>query len=181
MDKVQLFDKKFKKYISQEEIEKAISKVAEKLNEDYKNSGKIPVLLCILNGSIIFTSELMKRLDFQLEVVSMKLTSYQGESSTGVVKQAMGLTSDIKGKEVIVVEDIVDTGLTIVEINNILEKAGVEKIKFCTLLLKPEVYDKNIKLDYVGMEIPNKFIVGYGLDYLEIGRNLNDIYVIDED
>ena len=149
MKKITLFDKSFRTFIPNEQIEEAIDKVADKINADFAGSNDVPVLLCILNGSIMFTAELMKRLDFNCELVSMKLSSYEGTSSTGKIRQVMGMTGDIKGKRVIVVEDIVDTG--------------------------------NVKLDYVGMEIPNKFIVGFGLDYNELGRNFKDIYVIDED
>ena len=140
----------------------------------------IPVLLCVLNGSIMFTAELMKRLTFNCQIVSTKLTSYEGTSTTGEVKQAMGLTADIKGRRVIVVEDIVDSGNTIVELKRILEEKGASESRICTLLLKPDAYKKDIKLDYVAMEIPNDFIVGFGLDYDELGRNLKDIYVLDK-
>ena len=140
----------------------------------------IPILLCVLNGSIMFTAELMKRLTFNCQIVSTKLTSYEGTSTTGKVKQAMGLTADIKGRRVIVVEDIVDSGNTIVELKRILEEKGAAESRICTLLLKPDAYKKDIKLDYVAMEIPNDFIVGFGLDYDELGRNLKDIYVLDK-
>jgi hypoxanthine phosphoribosyltransferase len=139
----------------------------------------IPILLCVLNGSIMFTAELMKRLKFNCQVVSTKLTSYEGTSTTGKVKQAMGLTSDISGRRVIIIEDIVDSGNTIVELKRILDENGVSESKVCTLLYKPEAYKKDVKLDYVAMEIPNDFIVGFGLDYNELGRNLQDIYVLD--
>lgn len=129
----------------------------------------------------MFTAELMKRLDFNCELVSMKLSSYEGTSSTGKIRQVMGMTGDIKGKRVIVVEDIVDTGNTIVDLKKIVAERGASDCKICTMLLKPEVYHKDVKLDYVGMEIPNKFIVGFGLDYNELGRNFKDIYIIDED
>ena len=123
--------------------------------------------------------ELMKRLEFDCEVVSIKLTSYEGTNSTGKVKQALGLTSSLKGKRVIIVEDIVDTGNTIVELKRIIEEAGAKQSYVCTMLLKPDVYTKDIALDYVAMEIPNAFIVGFGLDYDELGRNYKDIYVLD--
>lgn len=181
MDHVRLKDKTFKTFIGNETIMKAIDEVAAKINADYRNSTDIPVLLCVLNGSIMFMAELMKRLEFNLEVVSIKLTSYTGTSSTGKVRQAMGLTSDIKGRRVIIVEDIVDTGNTIMELKNILKEHGAAESRVCTMLLKPEVYTKDETLDYVAIEIPNRFIVGFGLDYDELGRNLKDIYVLDED
>jgi hypoxanthine phosphoribosyltransferase len=124
--------------------------------------------------------ELMQRLRFNCQIVSIKMTSYEGTSTTGRVKQAMGLTSDIKGRRVIIVEDIVDTGNTIVELKDILAEAGATETYICTMLYKPEAYTKDTKLDYVAMEIPNEFIVGFGLDYNELGRNLKDIYVLDK-
>ena len=179
MNKVKLYDKTFKPFIPYERLEKAIDVVAEKINADFNGCEDIPVILCVLNGSIMFTSELMKRLTFNCQIVSTKLTSYEGTNTTGKVKQAMGLTADIKGRRVIVVEDIVDSGNTIVELKRILEEEGASESRICTLLLKPDAYKKDIKLDYVAMEIPNDFIVGFGLDYDELGRNLKDIYVLD--
>ena len=179
MEKITLKDKSFRLSIPYERISDAIDKVAEKINKDFQNSEDIPVLLCVLNGSIMFIGELMKRLDFNCQIVSTKLTSYEGTSSKGVVKQALGLTSDLKGRKVIVIEDIVDTGNTIVELKRILEEAGASEIRICSLLLKPDAYKKNIPIDYIAMEIPNDFIVGFGLDYDELGRNYKDIYVLD--
>ena len=128
----------------------------------------------------MFTAELMKRLDFDCELISMKLSSYDGTQSTGNVREVMGMTGSVKGKRVIVVEDIVDTGNTIVDLKRIVKEKGATDCKICTMLLKPEVYKKAVKLDYVAMEIPNRFIVGFGLDYNELGRNYRDIYILDE-
>ena len=179
MEKVLLKDKTFKKFITYDKISAAIDDVADKINADFKDAQDCPVLLCVLNGSIMFMGELMKRLTFNCQIVSTKLTSYVGTSTTGNVRQAMGLTADIKGRRVIIVEDIVDSGNTIVELKNILEEHGAASSYICTLLFKPEAYKKDIALDYVAMEIPNEFIVGFGLDYDELGRNFKDIYVID--
>ena len=179
MSKITLHDKTFKKAIPYEELSKAIDKVADNINADFAGCEDIPILLCVLNGSIMFMGELMQRLNFNCQVVSIKLTSYEGTSTTGRVKQAMGLTSDITGRRVIVVEDIVDSGNTIVELKEILAEKGAAESYICTLLLKPEAYKKDVKIDYVAMEIPNDFIVGFGLDYDEIGRNYQDIYVLD--
>ena len=181
MEKVTLYDKTFRTFITYESLKKAIDEVADKINADFNGCEDIPVLLCVLNGSIMFTSELMKRLTFNCQIVSTKLTSYEGTSTTGKVKQAMGLTADIKGRRVIIVEDIVDSGNTIVELKRILEEKEASESRVCTLLLKPEAYKKDIKIDYVAMEIPNDFIVGFGLDYDELGRNLKDIYVLDNE
>ncbi len=180
MGKINLLDKTFKTFIPNEEITKAIDKIAAEINADYKDTKEVPVLLCILNGSILFTAELMKRLNFNFELVSMKLSSYNGTASTGKVREVMGLTGSVKDRKVIIIEDIVDTGTTIVDLERILKEKGASSMQVCTMLLKPDVYDKDIKLDYVGLKIPNDFIVGFGLDYKELGRNLNDIYVIDE-
>lgn len=179
MEKITLKDKTFKKLISYEEIASAIDAVAEKINADFEGCTDVPVLLCVLNGSIMFMGELMKRLNFNCQIISTKLTSYEGTSTTGRVKQAMGLTSSIEGRRVIIVEDIVDTGNTIVELKDILKENKAAESKICTLLLKPDAYKKDIKIDYVAMEIPNDFIVGFGLDYDELGRNLKDIYTLD--
>ena len=179
MEKVTLKDKTFKKFISYEKISAAIDEVADKINADFEGCTDVPVLLCVLNGSIMFMGELMKRLNFNCQVISIKLTSYEGTSTTGRVKQAMGLTSSIEGRRVIVVEDIVDSGNTIVELREILKENGAAEAYMCTLLLKPDAYKKDVKLDYVAMEIPNDFIVGFGLDYDELGRNLKDIYTLD--
>ena len=180
MEKVTLKDKTFRLSIPYETIEKAIDNVASQINADFNGCEDIPVLLCVLNGSIMFTAELMKRLNFNCQVVSTKLTSYVGTSTSGSVRQAMGLTADISGRRVIVIEDIVDSGNTIVELKRILAEKGAAESRICTLLLKPDAYKKDVKLDYVAMEIPNDFIVGFGLDYDELGRNFKDIYMLDE-
>jgi hypoxanthine phosphoribosyltransferase len=124
--------------------------------------------------------ELMKRLEFDCQVVSTKLTSYEGTCTTGKVKQTLGLTADIKNRRVIIIEDIVDSGNTVVALKEIMENNGAKEALICTLLMKPDTYKKDIAIDYVGMNIPNDFIVGFGLDYDEIGRNYKDIYVLDK-
>ena len=181
MEQITLKDKTFRVSIPYEKISKAIDEVAEKINSDFNGCEDIPVLLCVLNGSIMFMGELMKRLTFNCQIVSTKLTSYDGTSSTGKVKTALGLTADIKGRRVIVIEDIVDTGNTIVELKKILTEAGAAESRICSLLFKPESCRKDLTIDYIAMEIPNDFIVGFGLDYDEIGRNLKDIYTIVND
>lgn len=180
MDRIVIKDKTFKIFIPYEKITVAIDKVAEKLNKDFADCETPPVLLCVLNGSIMFMAELMKRIDFDCNIVSIKLTSYQGTSTTGNVRQALGLTADITGKKVIIVEDIVDSGNTIVELKKILADAGAAESYICTLLLKPDAYKKDIPIDYTALEIPNDFIVGFGLDYDELGRNYKDIYILDK-
>lgn len=180
MERIKLQDKTFRTFIPHEEIMTAIDEVAAKINADFRGCKDIPVLLCVLNGSIMFTGELMKRLDFDCQLVSTKLSSYEGTSTTGRVKQAMGLTADITGRRVIIVEDIVDSGNTIIELKEILAGHGAAESRVCTLLFKPAALKREVSLDYVAMEIPNDFIVGFGLDYNELGRNYKDIYVLDE-
>lgn len=182
MDKIRLDDKTFKPYISEEQIQAAIDKVADQMNANYKECKEIPILLCVLNGSIMFTAELMKRLKFDCELVSIKLSSYNGGLQTsGKVKQMMGLTASVADRTVIIVEDIVDSGKTIVALQEILKEQGAKKTEVCTLLQKPDALVEDISLDYVAMEIENKFIVGFGLDYKEIGRNFPSLYIIEED
>lgn len=180
-EKVKLHDKTFKLFIPNQEIETAIDAVASQLNKDYQDcTDQDPaVLLCTLNGAIIFAAELLKRLSFPLELKACKLSSYVGTESTGVVKTEVPLPAQLEGRRVIIVEDIVDTGNTICAMVQQLREHKVKDVRVCTLLLKPEVYKKDIKLDYVAMEIPNRFIVGFGLDYDELGRNIKDIYVLD--
>lgn len=179
-NRIKLLDKTFKPFISNERIMEAIQGVADKINADFRGCEDVPVVLCVLNGSIPFTGELLTRLDFNCQLVSIKMSSYQGTKSTGTVLNVMGLTADVRGRRIIICEDIVDTGNTVVALKEMLSDKGAAEVKICTMLLKPDVYDKDEKLDYVGMEIPNAFIVGYGLDYDELGRNYKDIYVIDE-
>ena len=180
-DKLVLFDKTFKPYIPHERIIAAIDGVAEKVNADFRGCKDVPIILCVLNGAIPFTGELLQRLDFKCELVSIKMSSYQGTRSTGTVLTMMGLTADVTGRRIIICEDIVDTGNTIVALKEMLLDKGAADVKICTMLFKPGVYRKPDKVDYVGLSIPNAFIVGFGLDYNEIGRNSKDIYVIDND
>ncbi len=179
MDRIKLHDKEFRVFIPFREIEEAIKKVASQLNEHYSKK-KPPLFLSVLNGSFMFTAELLKNIDFQCEISFIKLSSYSGTSSSGEIKELIGLNSDVKGREIIILEDIVDTGNTICDLTDLLKQKGASKIKICTLLLKPEAYHKDIPIDYAAIEIPNDFIVGYGLDYDELGRQYKDIYVLDQ-
>ncbi len=178
-DRLVLQDKTFRPFIPNERIIKAIDEVAAKVNADFNGCTDIPVVLCVLNGAIPFTGELLQRLNFTCQLVSIKMSSYQGTKSTGTVLNVMGLTADVRGRRIIICEDIVDTGNTIMALKEMLLSKGAVDVKICTMLMKPEVYDKPDRIDYVGMEIPNEFIVGFGLDYNELGRNSKDIYVID--
>lgn len=180
--KVTLHDKTFRLFIPNERIEAAIDAVADRLNRDYADctDANPAILLCTLNGAVIFAAELLKRVTFPLVLKACKLSSYDGTASTGVVRTDVPLPKNLSGRRVIIVEDIVDTGNTIVAMTEELRQKGVKDARVCTLLLKKDVYDKGVKLDYVAMEVPNRFIVGFGLDYNELGRNIKDIYVLDE-
>lgn len=180
MDKITLHDKRFRVCTTAAQIEEAVAAVAGKINEDLKDVDT-PVFLSVLNGSFMFTADLMRKINIKSDVVFVKLASYSGTSSTGEVKQIMGLTADVTGKTVVIVEDIVETGNTVAEMYRILEEAGAADIRICTLLLKPGAYKMDIKIDYAALQIPNEFIVGYGLDYNQLGRQYKDIYVLDED
>ena len=181
-NRITLHDKTFKLFIPNEEIEKAIDAIAEQMNRDYADcTDQDPaILLCTLNGAVIYAAELLKRLTFPLELKTCKLSSYQGTTSSGVVRTEVPFPANLEGRRVIIVEDIVDTGCTIENMMHQLQERKVREAKVSTLLLKKEVYKKNVPLAYVAMEIPNRFIVGFGLDYNELGRNIKDIYVLDE-
>lgn len=181
MKKLSVNGRTFVPYIPYDELIRDIDAVAERINADYGSGQDIPVIVTVLNGAILFTAELMKRLSFDCELMSVKLTSYSGTRTTGQVKMPMGLTGSVKGRRVIVVEDIVDTGGTIVFLHDYLLREGAADVRICTMLLKSDVYDKDIRIDYVAREIPNKFILGFGLDYDELGRGYKDIYVLDDD
>jgi hypoxanthine phosphoribosyltransferase len=177
MKQVKLKDKEFKVSIPAEKIQDVIAKMAKEINKDYSNKN-IPLFISILNGSFMFTADLFKHIDFVCEVTFLKLTSYKGASSTGSVRQLIGVNESIEGRDVIVLEDIVDTGITIEQILGQLKSFEPASVKIASLLFKPEAYQKSLKIDYIGMEIPNDFIVGYGLDYDGLGRNLADIYTL---
>ncbi len=175
--KVQLKELKFKIMIPADQIDKAVAAVADKINRDYA-AVDTPIFLGVLNGSFMFLSDLMKKIEFQSELSFVKLASYEGTSTTGAVKSLIGLSSAIEGRDVIIVEDIVDSGNSIEHLVNDLAQYKPASVKICTLFFKPKAYTKQIPIDYVAMEIGNEFIVGYGLDYDQLGRNLKDIYVI---
>ncbi|MGZ4055453.1 MAG: hypoxanthine phosphoribosyltransferase [Bacteroidia bacterium] len=167
----------FKTKITSAEILKAVGEVAEQINADLKD--KKPLFLAVLNGSFMFAADLMKKVTIECEISFVKVASYDGTSSTGKVKQLIGINEDIKGRTVVIVEDIVDTGVTIENVWEQLKSLGVAEIKIATLLFKPAAYTKSVPIEYAAIVIPNDFIVGYGLDYKGLGRNLEDIYVLD--
>ena len=173
---VTIKDKQFEIYISAEEISHCISSLAHQLDDQYLN--KDPLVLGILNGSFMFVSDLVKRLDMDPEISFIKLASYDGTQSTGKVNELIGIKEDLRGRHVIVMEDIVDTGNTLEKIMHVLESHQPASLEICTLLYKPEAYKKSFPVKFIGKEIPNKFVVGYGLDYDGYGRTLEHIYQI---
>ncbi len=178
MDEVTIKDKTFKTFIPETEILKRVKAVADKINIDLAD--KNPLFLAVLNGSFIFAADLMRYITIPCGISFVKLASYQGIASTGVIKEVIGLNEDITDRAVIIIEDIIDTGATM---KRMLETLGTRRpasIDICTLLLKPDKLKVPLDIKYVAMEIPNDFILGYGLDYDQQGRNLRDIYTIVE-
>ncbi|MFT4698339.1 MAG: adenylate kinase [Flavobacteriaceae bacterium] len=171
---IKLHDLFFEKYISEAEINQAINGVVVRLNVEYKD--KNPVFLIVLNGAFFFASDLIKRFDGDCEMSFIKVASYDGLSSSGEITTVMGADPVLKGRSVIIIEDIVDSGNTFETIIEILEQEGVAEYKIATLFYKPKAYKKNFPIDYIGLEIENDFIVGYGLDYNGLGRNLREVY-----
>ena len=175
---IHLHDKTFEAFITSEEIDFAIKNMAKQMDDDFFE--EIPVFIGVLNGAFMVMTDLMKQYKGMCEVSFVKMASYEGTQSTNEVKQLIGLNQNLEGRTVVIVEDIVDTGNTIEELKAILKDKKVKHLKIATLFLKPDAYKKEIKLDYVGIRIPNKFIVGYGLDYDGLGRNLANVYQLAE-
>ncbi len=176
MKKVTLHDKTFALSIPNAEIQKAIDKVAAQINRDME--GETPVFVGMLNGAFMFAADLLKQIEVPSEISFIKYSSYSGTQSVGKVSELIGLNTDLKGRSVIILEDIIDTGLTIDNLLKDLSTRGLKQVKIATLLYKPGAFKANYNIDYVGMEISNDFIVGFGLDYDELGRNLPDIYTL---
>lgn len=175
---IHLHDKTFEPFISSEEIDFAIKNMAKQMDDDFFDD--IPVFVAVLNGSFMVMSDLMKQYRGMCEVSFIKLASYDGTKSSNEIKQLIGINENLEGKTVVIVEDIIDTGNTIEELKAIFKDKKVKHLKIATLFFKPEAYKKDIKIDYIGIRIPNKFIVGYGLDFDGLGRNLPDVYQLAE-
>ncbi|TVQ94247.1 MAG: hypoxanthine phosphoribosyltransferase [Bacteroidetes bacterium] len=169
-------DRYFTKYIDSEEIQEAVQKLSDQIYADFKD--EVPLFLCVLNGAFMFSSDFMKAYDGICELSFIRLASYKGTQTTEEVKTLIGLSEEIKGRSVIILEDIIDSGITISHLLSDLEKYEPAHLKVASLLLKPDALRTEIKPDYIGIEIPKDFIVGYGLDYDGFGRNLPDIYKI---
>ena len=175
---LQLHDKQFVPFISAQEIDFAIAKIAAQVADDFAD--EIPLFVGVLNGSFMVVSDFMKHYKSPCEVSFIKMASYEGTVSTNDVKQLIGLDQDLTGRTVVVIEDIVDTGNTLVALKELFKKQNVKHFKIATLFFKPEAFQQDIKIDYIGIRIPNKFIVGFGLDYDGLGRNLPEIYQLKE-
>lgn len=176
MNNIQLHDKIFVPYLTELEIQQAISRLADIINKDYQ--GKEVLFLSVLNGAFMFTSDLMKKITLDCEISFMKVSSYAGTESTGRIDELIGLNTSVTNRNIIILEDIVDTGITIDKVIKLLELQDPSSIEVCTILFKEEAYKGHHPPKYFGFEIPNKFVVGYGLDYDQLGRNLPEIYQV---
>ena len=173
MQKINLHDKQFVPYIAESRIQKAVVSMGKKLTKTLKDSN--PIFLCVLNGSFVFASDLVREYPYSCEVSFLKVASYKG-TKRGSMKQLIGLSEELKNRVVVIIEDIVDTGNTLETIYKLVQKQHPKKIYVAALIVKPTVYNKAIEIDFTGIKIPDKFIVGYGLDYNGLGRNLRSIY-----
>ncbi|MCD8297077.1 MAG: hypoxanthine phosphoribosyltransferase [Prevotella sp.] len=178
MASIKIHDKEFAVSYPEAEILKCVKNVADRINNDM--AGKNPLFLAVLNGSFIFAADLLRMITIPCEISFVKLASYQGTMSTGKVKEVIGINEDLTNRTVIIVEDIVESGFTMKRMMDTLGTRNPESIHVCTLLLKPERLEVDLNIEYVAMKIPNDFIVGYGLDYNQQGRNLRDIYTLVE-
>jgi hypoxanthine phosphoribosyltransferase len=178
MKTINLHNKTFEIFIPETEISAIVHAMANQIN----NSGiKNPLFIAVLNGSFLFAADIMRKINItNCEISFIKLSSYLGTESSGEVNELIGLGKNIRNRNVVILEDIIDTGVTLEKIISLLEKEEVADIKVATLLFKPEAYKNEIEIDFIGKSIPNDFVVGYGLDYDEIGRNLPHIYKLKE-
>lgn len=176
MKTIQIRDKQFELSIPEAEIQAAVRRVGDAINRDLAETD--PLFICVLNGAFMFAADLMKIVNFPCEITFVKLSSYEGIYTTGSVKEVIGLNESVVDRNVIVVEDIVDTGITMERIMASLVAKGAKSIKVVTFLQKPDALQRDITVDYVAMKIPNEFILGYGLDYDGYGRNLKEIYTL---
>ena len=176
MESIKVLDKVFVPMISAEEIANEVRRVAKEINRDYE--GRNPIFLAILNGSFMFAADLLREVDIPCEITFVKMASYEGTSSTGEVREIIGLNRSIEGRDVIIVEDIVDTGITMAHMIETLQGHNPKSLEICTFFLKPESLKVELNIRYTAMGIPNDFILGYGLDYDGYGRNLRDVWVL---
>ncbi|THD69902.1 adenylate kinase [Robertkochia marina] len=175
---IKLHDKYFKPFVSAAEIDAAIQKMAAAIKADFKD--EVPIFIAVLNGAFMFASDFMKHYDAPCEVCFVKLSSYRGLSSTGIVETLLDVPTDVEGRSVIILEDVIDTGTTVKELILMFSEINVKRFKIASMFYKPDTYRGEYNIDYVGMEIPDRFIVGYGLDYNELGRNLPEVYQLND-
>ena len=178
MGNIQIKDKSFTRFISSAEIQKAVSDVAGQISKDL--AGKNPLFIVVLNGAYIFAADLVRQLDFDCEISFVSLSSYKGLETTSKVREVIGLYENLTGRDVVIIEDIIDTGISMGFFLERLRETKVKSVRLATLLFKPDAFKKNYHIEYIGLKIPNEFIVGYGLDYDGLGRNYKDIYKISE-
>lgn len=178
MNEIKILDKTFVPFIAEEEIKHAIKRMANTLYEEYKD--ETPVFVGVLSGVIIFFSEFLKNYKGRCEIAFLQLSSYKGTESTGEISTKLNITGDLTGRHVVILEDIIDTGNTLEALYKMLETKPAKSIKVATLFFKPDVFKKDLNIDLIGMNIPNKFVVGYGLDYDGLGRNYPDLYQLKE-
>jgi hypoxanthine phosphoribosyltransferase len=175
---IQLHDKQFVPFISAKEIDFALTKIVQQVEDDFGD--EIPIFIGVLNGAFMVVADFLKKYKKHCEVSFIKMASYEGMESSNSVKELIGINQDLTGRSVILIEDIIDTGNTIEELKRMFKEQNVKHFKIATLFFKPDTYKKDIKIDYIGIRIPNKFIVGYGLDYDGLGRNLAEVYKLAE-
>lgn len=176
MKEIQVLDKKFRELIPEEAILEKVNELASEINNDFRD--KEVIFIGVLNGAFMFASDLFKRIGGNAKITFVKLASYAGTCSSGNIKKLIGWNEDLEGKSVIVVEDIVDSGVTLEHIITSLKSMNVADVRIAALLVKPDAYTKTIPLDYIGFRIPNNFVIGYGLDYEGFGRNLPSVYTL---
>ncbi|WP_097046995.1 adenylate kinase [Flagellimonas pacifica] len=175
---IKLHDKVFKPYLSEEQILAAVKKVATEIAKDYKN--EVPIFVGVLNGAFMFVSDFLKEYQYPCQVSFVRLSSYHGLTSTGIVETLLDVPENIEGRSVIILEDVIDTGRTLKQLVHLFSQTNVKEFKIASLFYKSEIYNGEYPIDYVGLEIPDNFIVGYGLDYNELGRNLKEVYQLNQ-
>ena len=175
---IQVLDKQFKPYITEKEIGEIVKGLADRLSADYK--GRFPLMMPILNGTIFFAADLLRAMSIDSEVSFVKMSSYAGTQSTGQVKELIGFSENVSGRDVVLVEDVIETGISMDYTLKRLWELKPVSVKICTLVFKPNMFQKDFKIDYIGREIGDDFIVGYGFDYNGHGRTYKDIYVLSE-
>ncbi|MBN1388137.1 MAG: hypoxanthine phosphoribosyltransferase [Bacteroidales bacterium] len=176
MNKIKIRDRIFEKFLGEEEILRKVREIARKIEDE--NRGKDIIFLSILNGAYVFTADLLRNINLNVKVSFMKMSSYSGDKSTGEIRRLIGLNEDLRNLTVIVLEDIIDTGLTLEGVIDDIKARGATDIKVAALLLKPDAYKGSRRIDYLGFEIPSDFVIGYGLDWDGFGRNLRSVYRI---